>query len=117
MKTTKSISGIDKISQEEIKHYVYSLKYFDANVWISLECMINDVQENSIESIRQYYPLLSEDDIHIILLLLIGLSNREISRLCGILPASFRKRRYRLKKKMNIECNSISEFICQTYLK
>ena len=64
-----------------------------------------------IYKLRHYYPILSEDDIHIILLLRIDFSNAQISELFHILGSSFRIRRSRLKKKMNVSCESITDFI------
>jgi hypothetical protein len=61
--------------------------------------------------LRHYYPVLSEDDIHVILLLRIDFSNAQISELFHILGSSFRIRRSRLKKKMNVSCKSITDFI------
>ena len=65
--------------------------------------------------VKKDFPILTKDDIRIILLLRIELSHEDIARLCNIQLSSFRKRRSRLKKKMNIECDSISEFIKEMY--
>lgn len=110
-------NSYDILSEEEIKHIIYTSKALAANDWRILESIMNRLQNNIFEEIRNKYTLLTEDDIHIILLLRIGFSHKEISRLCDILPASLRKRRYRLKKKMDVECNSITDFIKNLYMK
>lgn len=99
------------LSEEEIKYIISTFKTLSAKNWIILESNMNRLHNDFFDKIRNEYTLLTEDDVHIILLLRIGFTYKEISRLCNILPASFRKRRYRLKKKMNIKCNSISDFI------
>ncbi|RJU39571.1 hypothetical protein DXA24_18600, partial [Bacteroides sp. CF01-10NS] len=58
--------------------------------WNKLEFWINLHQDGFIYKLRHYYPVLSEDDIHIILLLRIDFSNAQISELFHILGSSFR---------------------------
>lgn len=83
--------------------------------WGVLEQRTNQYHNNFAIKLRLDYPTLSEDDIHIILLLRIGMSHPQIARLTHVLMSSFRMRRSRLKKKMNIKCNSISDFIKNLY--
>lgn len=93
----------------DVQIYVTSLSAIsDCN---KLEFWINLHQDGFIYKLRHYYPILSEDDIHIILLLRIDFSNVQISKLFQILGSSFRIRRSRLKKKMNVSCESITDFI------
>ena len=95
----------------DLKQFIYFSKHLTRGDWKDMERIVDSFQDDFFDKIRTTYPLLSEDDIHIILLLRIDMSNREITRVCDILLESFRKRRYRLKKKMNIECDSIADFI------
>lgn len=88
---------------------------FENSNWDDLESFINQSQENFVQKIRRDYPSLSEDDIHIILLMRVGLTHRQIASFCNILLSSFRRRRSRLKKKMKVRCGSISKFICDLY--
>lgn len=96
---------------ENLKQFIYSSKHLTPSDWKFIERIVDSFQHDFIDKLRNIYPSLSEDDIHIILLLRIDMTNKEITRVCDILLESFRKRRYRLKKKMNIECDSISDFI------
>ena len=82
----------------DVQIYVTSLSAISDCNWNKLEFWINLHQDGFIYKLRHYYPILSEDDIHIILLL-------------RILGSSFRIRRSRLKKKMNVSCESITDFI------
>lgn len=88
---------------------------FENGNWDDLEFFINQSQEGFVQKIRRDYPSLSEDDIHIILLMRVGLTHRQIASFCNILLSSFRRRRSRLKKKMKVRCDSISKFICDLY--
>lgn len=96
--------------------YITSLPVISNYDWNKLELWINLHQEGFIYKLRRCYPELSEDDIHIILLLRIDFNNAQISELTHILESSFRIRRSRLKKKMNVTCESITDFIRSLHL-
>lgn len=91
--------------------YIMSLSVIRTYDWNKIELWINLHQNGFVYKLRRYYPVLSEDDIHIILLLRIDFNNAQISELLHILGSSFRIRRCRLKKKMNVTCESITDFI------
>lgn len=91
--------------------YITSLSVIRNYDWNKIELWINLHQNGFVYKLRRYYPVLSEDDIHIILLLRIDFNNAQISELLHILGSSFRIRRCRLKKKMNVTCESITDFI------
>lgn len=84
--------------------------------WEKLEQFVNREQNNFIVKLRHDYPMLLEEDIHIIILLRLKVSHEEIARMFHTLLASFRTRRYRIKKKMGIndECH-FTEFILKLY--
>ena len=96
--------------------YITSLSVISNHDWNKLELWINLHQDGFIYKLRHYYPALSEDDIHIILLLRIDFNNTQISELFHVLESSFRIRRSRLKKKMNVACESITDFVKSLYL-
>ena len=103
---------IDKITLErEFLDQSLSLNYLNESDWTELERLVNLLQNDFTCKISQNFPMLSRDDIHIILLMHIGMKNIEIARLLHILPRSFRMRRCRLKRKMGVDCDSLSEFI------
>lgn len=100
-----------KVTQENLKSAILSSKYLSKKEWEDIEATMNILQNGFIRKLRLKYACLTEDDIHIILLLRIEMTHEEIIHVYDILLESFRKRRYRLKKKMNIQCNSFSNFI------
>lgn len=104
-------SELEMMQKEELLILTSSLYQVDKQKWKELETLVNKYQNDFIKKIRMNYAFLSEDDIHIILLLRIGLSHTQISDIMNILKSSFRIRRGRLKKKMGVECDSISEYI------
>lgn len=105
METNKSVL------ERELQNKLLSLKDLNETEWKKLEYSVNQLQDNFVSSLREKFSGLSKDDIHIILLMRINIKNIEIARLLHILPKSFRMRRCRLKKKMRIDCDSLSEFI------
>ena len=80
-----------------------TLSQIEKEDWDTVEQYLNEEQDNFVVKLRRDYPLLLEEDIHIILLLRLRVSHRKIARLFHILLASFRTRRYRVKKKMGIQ--------------
>lgn len=99
---------------KEIYNFIQSLSPIGQN-WNKLEYLINLSQNNFARKLRQDYSVLSEDDIHIILLLRIGFNHSQIAEFINIQMHSLRIRRSRLKKKMKVECDSISDFIRKLY--
>lgn len=99
----------------EIQSFVNSMNIVRKDDWSQLEFMINQVQNYFSARLRQDYPMLSENDIHLILLIRTDISNPRIARIMNIESGSFRMGRYRLKKKMGIETNSFSNFIRELY--
>lgn len=104
-------SELEMLQTEELLIFASSLYRMDKPKWKELETLVNKYQNDFIKKLRLNYASLSEDDIHIILLLRIGLSHTQISDITNVLKSSFRIRRNRLKKKMGVECDSISEYI------
>lgn len=94
-----------------MKDRLMSLSRIASKDWKQLKDYVNAEQDCFINKLLVLHPQLTEDDIHIILLWRIGMSNREIAHCQAILTDSFRKRRYRLKQKMNLKCDSISDTI------
>ncbi len=99
------------ILEKEHLDKLSSMNYLNETDWEELENLVNLLQNNFTCEVRQNFPMLSRDDIHILLLIRVGMKNVEIARLLHILPRSFRVRRCRLKKKMGIDCESLPEFI------
>ena len=80
---------------------------YDVQIYVTSLSAISDCNWNKLELWVNFH----QDDIHVILLLRIDFSNAQISELFHILGSSFRIRRSRLKKKMNVSCKSITDFI------
>lgn len=104
-------SNHENLIVEKMSTFYTSLYQMDKQKWRELEDLVNKCQNDFMLKLRLNFPFLSEDDFHIILLLRIGLSHTQISEVINVLKSSFRIRRSRLKKKMGVKCDSISEYI------
>ena len=94
----------------DVQIYVTSLSAISDCNWNKLEFWINLHQDGFIYKLRRYYPVLSEDDIHIILLLRIDFSNAQISELFHILGSSFRIRRSRFTRNIHFLFQSTTAY-------
>ena len=83
--------------------------------WEKLELVLDEQQGDFVKRLRREYPCLSEDDIRIIMLLRIGISHSQIALMENITLKSFRMRRWRIKKKMGLDCPSFTRFILELY--
>ena len=87
----------------------------DARGWRRLEELIDRTQARFVERLRTDYPMLSEEDIQILMLIRSGLDCKEIARIGNVTPKSLRMRRYRIKQKMGVRCESLTEFVLALY--
>lgn len=102
---------------DEMKELLVPLLNLDKQGWMKLERLINKAQNNFVQRLRKDYLCLSEDDIQIILLIRAGLTHQEMSKVGNVQLKSFRMRRWRIKQKMKIDCDSFTEFIRNLYRK
>jgi len=66
-----------KTVEKELLDKLLSLNYLNESDWEKLERLVNLLQSNFTCKVLQDFPMLSRDDIHIILLMRIGMKNIE----------------------------------------
>jgi DNA-binding CsgD family transcriptional regulator len=91
-----SLRGIKMKIDRELKNEVY---------WDELQDKYYRINEDFIEEIKLQYPSLSKGDLDFILLLRRNLTSKEIAALLNITIYAVRKRKYRIKKKMNLNAD------------
>lgn len=111
MKTT------DRLLSNEIHTLLEPLQDLGKRGWKRLEELTNLLQEGFVEQLRVNYPALSERDIQVIMLIRSGLTHKEIARIGNVTLKSFRMQRYRIKQKMGVRCDNLTEFILALYRK
>ena len=60
--------------------------------------MLNDIDDRRIFKIRERYPDLSSDEIHLCIMVRLGMSNPEIGKLFCLTPSAIQRRKLTLKK-------------------
>ena len=117
-KRNKVIEGMkttDLLLSNEIHTLLEPLQDLGKCGWKRLEELTNLLQEGFVEQLRVDYPTLSERDIQVIMLIRSGLTHEEIARIGNVTLKSFRMRRYRIKRKMGVRCDSLTGFILALY--
>ena len=83
----------------------------DDKDWHCLEAYFDNTYDGFIQKLRNNYPL-SNEDIHLIILICLEVSNKQIASYYHIQLASLATHRYRIAKKMGLkEVKSIYEAI------
>lgn len=104
------------IIADDIEHLFRTLSNLTGHEWELLEKLINSTQNNFVDKLRYDYPQLSKDDIQVVMLLRTHLTHEQIAQINHVELSSFRKRRCRIKQKMQIDCPSFSLFIKNLYV-
>jgi predicted negative regulator of RcsB-dependent stress response/DNA-binding CsgD family transcriptional regulator len=86
-KAKKIIRGNDSIDQE----------------WEAFKLHFDEVHPQFFSRLRETYPDLSANDLRLSAYLLIDLNSKEIAQIFNISPESIRKKKQRLRQKLNLE--------------
>ncbi|WP_420149597.1 two-component regulator propeller domain-containing protein, partial [Spirosoma sp.] len=109
----KSRSG-NRVSTEDFQR-INGL--IDANIsseqdWKLFEANFNKVHEQFLKHLIENYPDLSQGDLKLAAYLRMNLSTKEIAQLLNITHRSVELKRYRLRKKLNLDADTnLSEFM------
>lgn len=71
--------------------------------WAELEEIVNEMLNGFAGRLREKFNRLSEDEIHCVLLIRIGLDNFQLSNIFNIQKSSIMTKRHRIRKKMGLE--------------
>ena len=82
-----------------------SLIYLSPHEWSEIERTLNAIDGNRFAKIREQYPTMQEDDIHLCILTRLGLSNRTIGNIYCITVSAVQHRKLKLKKDVFGENN------------
>ena len=81
--------------------------------WQAYEARFNELNQDLLKRISKKYPKLTLNDLKICAYIKSGLTSREIAPLMGITFRAVELKRYRLRKKLNIQSGTtILEFLC-----
>jgi len=82
--------------------------------WKLFEEAFNNADKDFLKKIKHIHPELTSNDLRLCAYLRLNLSSKEIAPLLNISPRSVEVKRYRLRKKMNLEHEvSLSDYILE----
>ena len=82
-----------------------SLIYLSPHEWSEIERTLEAIDNNRFAKLREQYPNMQEDDIHLCLLTRLGISNRNIGNIYCISISAVQHRKLKLKKDVFGESN------------
>ena len=82
-----------------------SLIYLSPHEWREIERTLDAIDNNRFAKLREQYPNMQEDDIHLCLLTRLGISNRNIGNIYCISISAVQHRKLKLKKDVCGESN------------
>ena len=82
--------------------------------WEFFEKAFNNADRDFFKKIKDKHPSLTPDDLRLCAYLRLNLSSKEMAPLLGISPKSVEIKRYRLRKKMDLDSDvNLTEYILQ----
>jgi hypothetical protein len=82
--------------------------------WISFEEAFNNADKDFFKKIKEIHPNLTTGDLRLCVYLRLNLSSKEIAPLLHISPRSVEIKRYRLRKKMDLDKETnLNDYIIQ----
>ncbi|WP_111308706.1 helix-turn-helix and ligand-binding sensor domain-containing protein [Confluentibacter sediminis] len=102
---------------KEDKNLRQVIKIIDKNLnntddWHAFEEAFNNADKDFLKKIKAFHPSLTSNDLRLCAYLRLNLSSKEIAPLLNISARSVEVKRYRLRKKMNLEHDaSLTDYI------
>ena len=102
------LNRVDDLSEEEMKSSVLNAKKMIQNQinlendWESVKVHFEEVHPDFFTKLSTLHKNLNSSDLRMCAYLVLDLSPKEISNILNIAPASIRKRKQRLKEKMDL---------------
>ncbi|MFH4966938.1 LuxR C-terminal-related transcriptional regulator [Gaetbulibacter sp. M240] len=110
----KELEGIDNVTQLKKINKIIDRNLSDNDDWKLFEEAFNNADKDFLKKIKSSHPELTSNDLRLCAYLRLNLSSKEIAPLLNISPRSVEVKRYRLRKKLNLEHNdSLSDYILE----
>ena len=96
------------IHVNELSEVKKVIRNIDKNIndnedWTYFEEAFNNADKDFLKKIKELHPKLTPNDLRLCAYLRLNLSSKEIASLLNISPKSVEIKRYRLRKRMNLE--------------
>ncbi|GAA4280715.1 triple tyrosine motif-containing protein [Gaetbulibacter aestuarii] len=110
----KELEGIDNVRDLKKINRIIDRNLSDSDDWKLFEEAFNNADKDFLKKIKSLHPELTSNDLRLCAYLRLNLSSKEIAPLLNISPRSVEVKRYRLRKKLNLEHNSsLSDYILE----
>lgn len=108
MQKSEIIHDLQKLNSANANHYVLKTQE-----WEELETLLNCAQDQIVNKMRKAHQLLSEEDIHLMILLRLDLPSKSLATIYGISEQSIRQKLYMFKSKVGLpnEGPSLREYV------
>ncbi|MBL0740421.1 tetratricopeptide repeat protein [Chryseolinea lacunae] len=84
-------------------------------VWVDFKLHFEEVHPRFFSQLQEAYPDLSPNDLRLCAYLLIDLNSKEIAQIYNISPESIRKKKQRLREKLNLEKDEDVKILLKRY--
>jgi tetratricopeptide (TPR) repeat protein/DNA-binding CsgD family transcriptional regulator len=101
-KYSKAIYRLDKETQQQLLTHLGNTDKAE-DYWAIIKDKFIALNPDFIQQLKAHYPAITSSQIDFCALIRINLSNKEIAKTLSITPQSVITRKYRLKKKFNLE--------------
>ena len=115
-KIKQDLELIKPVNDSKIQIYSSIIKQIERNIsdkkdWKLFQTNFNEVHEVFFKKLMELFPNLTHGDLGLAAYLRMNLSSKEIAQLLNITPRSVELKRYRLRKKMELDGEQgLSEF-------
>lgn len=108
LQKSEIITQLQDIQHSTINHFTLQEKD-----WKELELFLNTTQNQFVKRLRDAHSHLSENDLHLLMLLRLDIPSKSLATIYGISEKSIRQNLYLFKKKVGLEKEkySIREYI------
>ena len=91
---------------------VSEMRILTSDDWEKFQSNVNKVYPGLINQVCDSFPLITDAELRMFLLIKLSVKNKDVSEILGISPDSVRKTRFRLKKKLSLrEEDDLVDFI------
>ena len=105
IKDNKNVNSVIKIIDRNLNN---------TDDWHLFEEAFNNADKDFLKRVKSLHPELTSNDLRLCAYLRLNLSSKEIAPLLNISPRSVEVKRYRLRKKMNLEHeSSLTDYILE----
>ncbi|MNI02624.1 hypothetical protein D3C73_555070 [compost metagenome] len=79
--------------------------------WQEFKLLIVKEFPNLLQDIQSRFPDITESNLRVIVLMKLGLNNKEVANVLGVTPDAIKKSMQRLKKKLGDQAGVLMEYI------